>query len=60
MNEPQHPCCESRSAEGRMTKGQQAGGAGWYCSLPPSHEGDHAAYDLNVLRPSNLIAKWTS
>jgi hypothetical protein len=55
----QHPCCESRSGGQHITRGRQAGGDGWYCSLPPEHEGDHAAHDLNVIRPSNLIATWS-
>lgn len=49
-NEVQHPCCGARS--------ERNGTPWWYCSLPPGHDGDHKAYDLNVLTPYNFIAAW--
>ena len=55
--EVQHPCCQARSG-GRQVRGIQGKGSGWYCSLPPEHEGEHVAYDLNIIIPGNRIATW--
>lgn len=49
----QHPCCQARS------KHPVTGVEWWYCSLPPGHEGPHEAYDLNVIRPTRFIERWS-
>jgi hypothetical protein len=54
------PVCDCRSGGQVITRGRQAGGEGWYCSLAEGHDGDHAAHDLNVVRPDTLIATWRS
>jgi hypothetical protein len=63
-NTPTYPRCDSRSGGVPLTKGQPFNrpddkpGQGWYCSLQPDHDGDHQAYDLNVVKPGNFIAAW--